>query len=477
MTSPTIEDLRRAVASPTEFRRLLLVDAGAEDGELKSFDSVLDDWQRKDFEAFEPAWRRIVGQKVEGDPVRLGYLERPRGHSKTTDLAVMVAWALFASRKDHRISGTATAADREQARLLRGAIQGLVYRNDWLAPWMETQRDRVINPVTGSELAITASDAPSAYGTTPDFMVADELTHWTSQDTWSAIFSAVPKKKNCVLVIISNAGVGKNSAWQWRVRELARTSLRWYFSRLDGPRATWQDPADLDEQRLVLPTNAYKRLWLNEWVEESGDALEAEDIRAAVREELGSLQEAEEGWWYAAGLDLGAKHDHSAVVVLGCRGDGRVRVASVKSWVPLGGKVDLMQVEADVLKMDELFGFQFVSFDPSQALLMAQRLESHGVAMVETPFSGPNCAAMARDLLGVFRSRQIDLYPNDRLRDDLMRLSIVERRYGFKLEAISDERGHADTAYALAIGLTRVLPYADIPLLADEPSMPDRLTT
>ena len=41
--------------------------------------------------------------------------------SKTTDLAAMVTWVLFASRR--RLQGYGAAADRNQARLLRDSIE------------------------------------------------------------------------------------------------------------------------------------------------------------------------------------------------------------------------------------------------------------------------------------------------------------------------------------------------------------------
>ncbi len=65
--------------------------------------------------------------------------------------------------------------------------------------------------------------------------------------------------------------------------------------------------------------------------------------------------------------------------------------------------------------------------------------------------NGQRLDQMARDLVTTFRNRKIELYPDDNLLNDLYRLSIVERRYGYKLETVSDERGHANTATALAI--------------------------
>src|SRR5712692_7097454 len=81
--------------SPAEFRRRLLIDA---DGAAVPFRP--DPWQEADFQALDPAWRYAVG-RWDGEPpaVRRLWSERPRGHAKTSDLAIMTTWALlFAPR-------------------------------------------------------------------------------------------------------------------------------------------------------------------------------------------------------------------------------------------------------------------------------------------------------------------------------------------------------------------------------------------
>ena len=80
------------------------------------------------------------------------WLERPRGHSKTADLAVMASWALFASRR--QLFGVAAAGDQDLARLLRDAVRRLVDCNPWLRTILDVQANRIVNSRTGS----TATD-------------------------------------------------------------------------------------------------------------------------------------------------------------------------------------------------------------------------------------------------------------------------------------------------------------------------------
>src|SRR5690349_5658847 len=117
----------RYAAEPSTFRADLVVDV---DGSARRFGDVMDEWQRNDFAALDAGLMRCNGRSERSARAR-AYLERGRGHSKTTDLAVMACWALtFATRA---LKGYAFAADKDQARLLRDAMQTLSRLNPWLA--------------------------------------------------------------------------------------------------------------------------------------------------------------------------------------------------------------------------------------------------------------------------------------------------------------------------------------------------------
>ena len=194
-------------------------------------DTVCDPWQRADFESLDPAWRFVAGLADDRPQFQRAYLERPRGHAKTSDIAVQVCWALFASRR--KLAGVVAAGDVDQAGLLRDAIDRLARLNPWLGKVLEVQRTRVLNVHTGSELVILSSDAPTSYGLTPDFVVCDELTHWGKRDLWDSLLSSAAKRSRCLLLVIANAGFAES--WQWQTREAIRADQSWLFHRLDGP--------------------------------------------------------------------------------------------------------------------------------------------------------------------------------------------------------------------------------------------------
>lgn len=485
------DNLDQLADDPVAFRKSLLIETDAGPMPL---DATLDDWQRRDFEALDSGWRAVAGHDV-ADPRLRGYLERPRGHSKTNDTAVSLAWVLFAASRP--LSGVAAAADKEQARLLRDAIAKLVQLNPWLSKFLDITAYKVRNPHTGSTLEIISSDAATSFGLTPDFVVAEELTHWSSRDLWDSLFSAAAKRARCMFIVISNSGYGQS--WQWEVREAVQQHAAWYFSRLDGPVASWITPDRLEEQRKLLPPIAYARLWLNRWTSGVGDAIEPSDVRAAVTLP-GPLAGPELGWVYVAGVDLSVKHDASSVVVLGrhvghCEevtapaparprmanvlaelhggldsiadsvpdfvqypGSGRIRVAAVRLWQPRGsgGKIDLEAVEREIANLHRLFRFGVVGFDPWNAALLIQRLQRQGIPTEEVPFTAGNLQSMSSAVLGVFREREIELFDHAELLADIGNLRIVEKQYGFRLESPRQSTNgtkHGDTATAFSIAM------------------------
>ncbi|HVJ85014.1 MAG TPA: hypothetical protein VM452_05170 [Caulifigura sp.] len=107
---------RAACAGPDAFRNLLLLHGT----ENRTLAQALLPWQRADFEALDPAWRMLATGSNGGGVIRRAWLERPRGHSKTTDIAVQLLWILLASRRP--VNGLVAAADFEQAQLVLRAM-------------------------------------------------------------------------------------------------------------------------------------------------------------------------------------------------------------------------------------------------------------------------------------------------------------------------------------------------------------------
>jgi hypothetical protein len=468
-------DLRKLQDDPQAFRSALLIDT---DAGPAPFSDVMDAWQAADFKSLDDGWRRcVMGAKQKAKYSR-AWLERPRGHSKSQDLAIMSAWALFASKR--RLSGIGAAGDQDQARILRDAVGRLVYVNPWMGQFLEVQGYRVLNVTTGSVLDIISSDAATSYGLTPDFIIADEVTHWRKRDLWDSLVSSAAKRASCMFVIIANAGLTDD--WQWKARESIRTDGKWYFSRLEGPVASWITPDRLEEQERLLPGIAFKRLWLNEWTTGGGDALTPEDITLAFDQHLRPMQQREPGWDYVGGLDLGVSRDASALCILAIRA-GVIRLAMTRIWRPTKGvKVDLSQVELAVLKAHAIFNLRQLCFDPWQAVHLVQRIQGtvgqmvgqpksftlpgHGrkttLPLTEVPGTQKYLQLQATALIESFADRRVELFPEADLERDLRSARIEERGKlndrdgtgtGFRIVFPRNSFGHGDLGQAFLYAL------------------------
>ncbi|MEZ6056615.1 MAG: terminase large subunit [Planctomycetaceae bacterium] len=292
---------------------------------------LLQPWQRVDFHAIDNAWADLAGRSplspnttglITGSiaskisPLRRAYIERPRGHSKTSDTAVQITWILIAAR--HAVSGLAAAADREQASLIHRAIQRLADTNDELCRDLRFIEHEVKNKVTGSRLEVISSDVQSSYGALPDFVVCDELCHWSHPDLWHSLLSSAAKRPNCVLTVLTNAGTGRG--WQWDVREHARVSPTWHFSSLQGPQAPWITAEWLEEQRALLPPSVFDRLWMNAWHHSDGELVTLGEAEACRDEQLQYQSAGRPDRVYVAAIDYAEKHDFTVGCV--CHRDG-----------------------------------------------------------------------------------------------------------------------------------------------------------
>jgi hypothetical protein len=431
------------VPSPETFRRTVNIDAN---GQTIKF--VPDPWQEDDFRAMDPAWMEIAGH---GPPAKMrrAWHERPRGHSKTSDLALMVSWVL--TYADRPIRGVAAASSKEQASILRDFIGTLCRLNAEIASALEINNWKVINRKTGTVLEILSSDVSASWGELVDFVVCDEVSHWPEgrgEKFWESLFTTAGKRERCLLVTIMNAGF--TESWVWKVRESIRKDANWHFSHLDGVKASWLTPKNIKEQRAHLPPMVFDRLVGNVWSVGSGDAITEADLQASlVRQD--QLAAAEPGWEYYGGVDLSVSRDHSALVIIGKSAGGRLRLARVMDWAPpSGGKIDLAVVRRAIEHLDKIFHASW-HLDPYQGELLAQELQKQGIVVEMVPFTGSSLVEMASGMVEAFSSRAIELYPDAQLVADLRKLRIVEGPSGWRLSAPRTAAGHCDRATALSL--------------------------
>jgi hypothetical protein len=412
-------------------------------------------WQKQAFAALDDAWLHLAGRKVT-PRYRRAYLERPRGHSKTTDMALQSAWILQWARRPVR--GLVAAADKDQAKLLHAAVADLVRLNRDLCPHLEVLQQTIRNPRTGSRLEIISSDVGSSWGQLPDFVICDELCHWPRPELWYSLCSSAAKQPHCVLAVLTNAGVG--TGWQWSVRETARTSPEWYFSSLAGSQAPWITAAALDEQRRLLPPAVFARLWDNVWQHSDGEFVSLAEAEACRDERLTAQTRGRRDRQYFAAIDYAEKHDRTVGLVLHREGEHLI-VDRMDVAVPQPGRPVLVSwVEDWIAQVAAGFGSVRFVLDEYQLLSIIQR-ESSRLDIQRFDFgAGRGNHALALTLRNLIVHRRVRWYagcgqlPESATRDDLETElgSLILRQISggrVRIDHRRDPGCHDDRAFAL----------------------------
>ncbi len=439
---------------PCEFRNqvLLPVEQGV------SFQDERLPWQENDLAALDKAWEELAGHRRRGKKtIRRAYVERPRGHSKTSDMALQIAWILLASKRP--VIGLAAAADRDQANFIHDSLLRLAKANPELMQALKFVQHEVRNPLSGSRLEVISSDVKSSYGALPDFVVCDELSHWEKPDMWYSLLSSAAKKPNCVLTILTNAGVGRG--WQWEIREHARQDSSWYFSSLDGPHAPWITDDWLAEQKALLPEPVFERLWMNRWQHSDGNFVTLAEAEACRNEELSYQIDGQPSQYYVATIDYAEKRDFTVGCV--CHREGETVIVDRMDVVkPTNSQPTQISWVEDWIE-DIASRFHRVRFvvDEYQLVSTIQQLENRYPIERFAFQSGQGNQKLAVQLRQLLLHRKLQWYPGcgtvpgihrDDLETELSSLLLRHSSSGrVRIDHIQDGQHHDDRAFALGV--------------------------
>ena len=429
------------------FVRLLEIQVG---GRTNVFDDVMADFQLETFQQIAPSLLAL--KNGEKPPCRRVWIERTKKASKDADIGCMVLWLVAFAQKP--FFGQLAAVDSGQADIIKDRISHLLHYNPWLNDRVELIQNKIRSKHKKANqhehmavVEVIATDAPGAHGAIPDLLVVNELAHIQNWEFVETILTNADGVPDGLVIVATNAGVVGTKSHAMRERVVKDDIWQKHIYSKPAP---WHDLTTIQD---TLPENQFKRLWLGQWTSGKGDALNEEKIRKCFS--LKGPQPYDPKKTYLVGLDLGVKHDHSALVILGIDEKQRmIETAYWQNWKPNPKEVDLQSVQNTVILKAQEYHTQAVFYDPTEAKLLAQQIQ-HMIPMIEFPFKPANLDRMATSLIQVTEDEILKCYDNSEylLRRDLGKIQIEQRNYGHRLTATRDETGHADVATAMVIAL------------------------
>lgn len=353
----------------------------------------------------------------------------PKGNGKTTLFGAMSLFHLLTT-DDARCY--IAAASRDQATLMYQHAAGFVQRNASLAEVILVRagyRELRRKADTGF-VKVLASDSNTADGVAGTLCLVDELHRHKTPDLY-AVFRDGLGKRNGQMVTISTAGADTRSPLgqlrdkAYLLKDREQDGFHFRGRSPDGSFVAheWAVPLgeDTDDVEVVKKANPSSFVTVEDLRRrhESPSMHERDWLRFAANQWHGHLEDAwiEAGKWGAladtdvfipehsdvwVGVDIGLRHDTSAVVVIS-REDvdgepGRWIVESTVFEPPEGGELQLADVENHIMGLADRFTVRGVVYDRWAFSRSAQELESRGLLTIEFPMTNertvPACARL-----------------------------------------------------------------------------------
>ena len=413
----------------------------------------------------------------EGNPAARNVLDsRTKKQGKSATAAGI---ALYMATRQKGAEVVIAAADQDQSRdrVLRAAK--FAVDNGPLGRHAKVYRD-VIELENGSLIQALPMDWRGAAGGNYAAVIFDELHAYTLEShrrIWDELIIP-PTQPHGVRWVSSYAGYLGESLLLWELWQKGLAGARdegalpiyhnadaSLLALLDVGEASWRMPWTqgetgrryIEETRQTERPNVFRRLWLNEWVEDESQFVTPEQWAACYLPEVRRWRE-DDGRRLVLGADASTSRDLTALV--GCYGDSdmrRIEVVFCRVWKPAisdlrFGKptIDLDEtIGAEVLRLHRVGAVTAVVYDPYQLHSVALRWEKAGIKCIELPQTGARVES-DQALYDAIIGRTLAHYNDPTLNEHIGNAVAVETPRGFRLAKEKTSR-KIDAAVALSM--------------------------
>lgn len=380
---------------------------------------------------------------------RFSLIVLPSGYYKTGMAALAVGAHLICEKRKIRSFGL--AGDLDQAGLLSEALEE-IFQHDHLARLVDVTQWKIsLKHGAKSVHETLASHVPSVWGRTPDLLVVDELAEATAQSekAFFATVSALRKTKHSKLIIITSPSVVDVTAH--RILEAVRHDPAWNVQERtsDDVEAPWLDTESEGVYDILLPPELRAAKHKGHWVDEGGGMVAREWVDRMQTDDFPDVAGRRAG-----GGDLAYSKDWAALAVAE-QIEQCYYVPYLNAWIaPRGGKIDLTEIEDELYAVHRHFQCAVWNLDPSQAILMIQRLEKEPrrVPIKKFDFSYESRKRIIARLLNLVEAGRFFTRPNPALKKQLLSLSAKRTPSGlWKIDHRPNQKDDLVIAAALAL--------------------------
>ena len=391
---------------------------------------VLLPWQR---EALTTVFDGDYNQVVLGQPKKTG---------KSALCAAIALWYLL-NKPFAEIYMLASSAGQSQLTCFDKLIKA-IRMNPILRDCCKIRLERV---EYGESFAMILAPNQAVAGINPSLVIAEELWSWNTQEhrrAWDELCN-VPTRSDNMRIISSYAGYAEDQnsiLWELYQEGIAqrdgtserdpRFYFKWFGLELYDL-TPWVKPEYLVQQKNRQRESAWLRMHCNQWASGEEAFVDAVVVDACTNHAL--VKGADFDGPVCVGIDIGLKHDCSAVVVVGTLDYERLVVVDHRCFVPVAGQtLDLERtVEAVMLALAQKYTIMGVNYDPFQAARSAKTLSDKGLPMHEYCQTVGNTVAMSECLSGLLSNQNLMLYDDPELKEHILNAKAKETQRGWRL--------------------------------------------
>ncbi len=311
--------------------------------------------------------------------------------------------------------------------------------------------------IAGLRSTLTLLDEPWSFRTPMSQRVLDEMTVNPVGDhlTFATTYAGYEEDQGEDLAL-----------WKWYSRGRAIEAGDeppdpnfYFYWKPDYEGIPWGTENYLKHQAKTLRPSTFARFHRNEWAPaDSGFFVSADEIDRCVSENQKRGQENDS--MVIVGLDIGYRHDASALVCVGQYDERRLACVDHRCFIPKEGESLILQdtVKQALIEWDIEYRIAEIVYDPFQCIHLAQELYLAGFNMQEFKQTSANLHQMCEVLQDLIKNRKFLLYEDDEIRKNLLNSKVKESPQGLKITKSTQSR-RIDLTVAMAMACVRAVEY------------------